>query len=236
MTTQLTPQQAKMVAAEIGRVEKIARAMRKQLPNVADGDLESAGNEALVLAATRFDPGLGVPFGTFAHYRIRGAMIDFVRASRPVERSARRALVALDASQKLLEQASEDQSGERQTLEARVAAAKALVERTAAAALMAANAVDADLVATDSSQATAEDLSIANQQREKIKAALASLSEADRELVRAIYDQERSMHNLAAAQGCNVSTISRRHSRILGDLAQRLRDLAPSPAAGGSTS
>ena len=45
-----------------------------------------------------------------------------------------------------------------------------------------------------------------------------------RALVAAIYDGERSMHEYAAEVGVNVSTISRRHSKLLRKLAGLLRD------------
>src|SRR5450432_1256402 len=42
-------------------------------------DLCAFGMAGLVEAANRFDPSRGVTFGTFAHYRIRGAIIDALR-------------------------------------------------------------------------------------------------------------------------------------------------------------
>jgi RNA polymerase sigma factor (sigma-70 family) len=49
-------------------------------------DALGAGSVALVEAARRFDPGLGVPFGGYAFLRVRGAMKD---ACRPGGRGVR---------------------------------------------------------------------------------------------------------------------------------------------------
>ncbi len=56
-------------------------------------DLESVGNEALILAAVRFDPSLGVPFAGFAWTRIRGAMLRYVYGEARVPDRLRRTLM-----------------------------------------------------------------------------------------------------------------------------------------------
>ena len=52
-------------------------------------DLESAGMLGLMDAVDSFDPGRGFAFETFAVHRIRGAMLDEVRALDWVPRSVR---------------------------------------------------------------------------------------------------------------------------------------------------
>ena len=52
-------------------------------------DLMSAGMMALVLSAGAFDPGRGVPFRSFAAFRIRGAMVDELRTMDWASRSVR---------------------------------------------------------------------------------------------------------------------------------------------------
>lgn len=60
-------------------------------------ELYSAGALGLMDAATRYDAGRGVAFGTFAGHRIRGAMLDELRAS-DVPVTWRRALKSGDKS------------------------------------------------------------------------------------------------------------------------------------------
>jgi RNA polymerase sigma factor FliA len=68
----------------------IARNFQKRLPPSVDfDDLVGAGNLGLVEAARRFNPARGTSFGTFAKYRIRGAITDSLRKTDPVSRYLR---------------------------------------------------------------------------------------------------------------------------------------------------
>jgi RNA polymerase sigma factor for flagellar operon FliA len=58
-------------------------------PQVQRDDLTSAGQLALVLASRSYDPATGVPFGHYARTRIRGALLDELRAADWASRGAR---------------------------------------------------------------------------------------------------------------------------------------------------
>ena len=72
-------------------------------------DLVSAGMMALVLSARAYEPGRGVPFRNFAALRIRGALIDELRAmdwaSRSVRSRAREVATVCDDLAKSLDRA-----------------------------------------------------------------------------------------------------------------------------------
>jgi RNA polymerase sigma factor FliA len=69
----------------LGLVYKLAAQIHRVLRGRAEFDeLVSYGVEGLLRARDRFDPAFGCSFGTFAHYRIRGAIWDGVRASCPL--------------------------------------------------------------------------------------------------------------------------------------------------------
>ncbi len=70
--------------------------------HVDRGDLARAGALGLVEAARRFDHTLGVPFNRFAATRIRGAMLDTVRASDWAPRSVRTCSRELAHAEQLL--------------------------------------------------------------------------------------------------------------------------------------
>lgn len=75
------------------RVRAIAVRLRRgrQIPrHVELEDLVSAGALGLMDAAARFDTARGVRFETFVGYRIRGAMVDYLRACDPLSRDQRR--------------------------------------------------------------------------------------------------------------------------------------------------
>jgi RNA polymerase sigma factor FliA len=69
----------------------IARDMKRRLPASVDvGDVTGPALEAVVDARRRYDPSRGVSFRTFARHRVRGAILDELRACAFVPTSVRR--------------------------------------------------------------------------------------------------------------------------------------------------
>lgn len=90
-----TTTRQELVDGHMRLVYQIAvKLFRKLRGNVELDDLVAYGTEGLYAAVDRFDPERGVPFGAFARFRIRGAMIDGVRAIAPTPLSAYRRRVA----------------------------------------------------------------------------------------------------------------------------------------------
>ncbi len=80
-------------------VYAIARTVGRTLPPVVElADLVHDGVLGLLESTRRFDPSRGVDFRTYAGYRIRGAILDGLRARDPLPRSLRRALKAAEQS------------------------------------------------------------------------------------------------------------------------------------------
>ena len=84
-------------------VKRIAHHMIARLPaSVQIDDLVQAGMMGLLDASSRFDEAQGIQFETFAAQRIRGAMLDELRESDWLPRSARKAQRDIDqATQKV---------------------------------------------------------------------------------------------------------------------------------------
>lgn len=62
-------------------VERVARRMARRLPcNIALDDLVGAGSLGLIDAVRRFDPARATSFTAYAELRIRGAILDHLRA------------------------------------------------------------------------------------------------------------------------------------------------------------
>ena len=61
-------------------------------------DLVAHGVVGLIQAIDRYNPALGVPFAAYATMRIRGAILDAIRALDPVSPSARQRVRALEAA------------------------------------------------------------------------------------------------------------------------------------------
>jgi len=90
-----------LIMTHLHLVRKVARGVRRSSQGTGARleDLEADGKKGLVEAATRFDATRGTQFSAFAKPRIRGAMIDGIRAQSPVGRRPYERLRALAASE-----------------------------------------------------------------------------------------------------------------------------------------
>lgn len=85
----LTPPQERLVRENLELVDKIVRGMLRRLPaHIDKSDLIQQGRIGLMEASRRYDPTSAASFKTFATYRIRGEIIDGLRAfsqNRPAD-------------------------------------------------------------------------------------------------------------------------------------------------------
>jgi len=106
-------------------VKYIAERQKSKLPESVDvQDLMSAGNLGLQDAINKFDPKVGVRFETYCVPRIRGAMLDSIRAADWVPRLIRNKNHKFDKLHRELEaelgrEPSDAELGERMSLEPR---------------------------------------------------------------------------------------------------------------------
>ncbi len=78
---------SRLVESHLPLVRHLASRMSvRARPYLELDDLVAVGVEALLRAAQRFDPERGVPFGTFAYLRVRGAMCESIGAVAPLTR------------------------------------------------------------------------------------------------------------------------------------------------------
>src|SRR4051812_20216500 len=88
--SQSSPLPKDLAARMIPVIRRMACRLARRLPShVCVDDLVSAGFVGLVTAYRRFDDSRGDDFGAFAEVRIRGAMIDELRALDPLSRDLR---------------------------------------------------------------------------------------------------------------------------------------------------
>lgn len=67
-------------------------------PHVEQGDLEGTAILGLLRAIDHFDPGQNTRFETYATYRIRGAILDYLRKQDVLPRPLRRKAIELEAA------------------------------------------------------------------------------------------------------------------------------------------
>jgi RNA polymerase sigma factor for flagellar operon FliA len=221
----LTPAQSQWVESALPRVHRLARSLEPRMPHATYDDLVGAGSEGLIQAALRYDPTGGVPFVTFAHYRIRGAMIDAARRAAPAVRRRTRAMRALQATQSLLERAEAQQpppaAPDTRSLRERVeAAAKLVAEATTAVVLSRCAPEDPDTVPLPA-EGVEENL-LERELRAVVREEIDALPEEDRGLLRAIYTEGVSMHVYAQRVDKSPSSVSRRHARLVALLRERI--------------
>ena len=223
----LTRDQQALVERAAHRVPQIARQIRHLLGGVSFEECESAGYEALVRSALRYDPSLGVPFTGYAYPRVRGAMLDAARRASPDRRRLTRAIKLVEAVEAArANHEAPPLAGEPRSLRERVEAAAAMIrEVTTAVVLTRISDKEPEALADG---ATPVDEVVADEHtRQVVQRAMQRCEPEDRALLAALYFGEQTMHEYAAAIGVNVSTVSRRHSRALARLAAWFAERPP---------
>ena len=101
----LSPEAAKLVEEHLSLIPALTAGMAAHYPRHADREeLAQAAALGLVEAALRFDPTRGVPFDRWANTRIRGAVVDAIRAIDFAPRSVRSTSRHIDAAHEALTQ------------------------------------------------------------------------------------------------------------------------------------
>jgi len=218
-----------LVLAHLERTRRVAKGLRQCLGTLSFEEYLSIGHEALTRSAVRYDPDTGVPFWSFAYYRVRGAMIDAVRSRSPNRRRIKRAAQTMAMSQSAAElmgnhfpRAADDP----RSLTERVNAAAELIRQTTAAVVLNHVTAGPDVIenAPDPDATPPDEHVIDLQQRRVLHALLTEVcNPEEQKLIEDLYTRERSMHGLKEEYGVSVSTISRRHARLLRKLSTHMR-------------
>lgn len=199
----------------------LALRIAKTLPSVVSrDDLISVGISGLVEAAERFDPTRGVQFTTFAYYRIRGAVYDYVRqlaSDDPYVRARASCALAVD-------QFIEDTLAERTRAvgegPAEAAETLANVLETAATAFTVAECADA--LVSEGSRRNPEDEAGCKEALAAVRQALEKLPQKERTMVQGVYFEGLTIEETGAKLGLSKSWSSRLHARALALLREQM--------------
>lgn len=214
----------------LGLVEIVARQVGRAIGRGVDLDeLRSFGREGLLDAARRFDPERGVPFKSYANYRVRGAVIDGVRSLGRLPRRAHQRLNGYRAAASYSEGAVEDAQTPEVPGATRADAARALGEHLAAMA----TAVAVGLIATAAHGDEGEPAGVAMGDNPEdalsnaellhvVRDAIAGLPTEEAELVRRHYLEGERFDHVAQELGLSKSWASRLHTRAIKRLTKRL--------------
>jgi RNA polymerase sigma factor for flagellar operon FliA len=222
-------------------VERVASTLPR---NVDHEDLYSAGVLGLLDAHAKFDPQKGVKFETYAVWRIKGAVLDQLRALDWVSRSMRRKARNLDGvtrklDQKLGRAASEDEVAREMKMSR--GDFYRLLDHVRGAVLV---SLDESRSGDDQEPSTLADhlpdphaLDIEarleeQQSRVVILRTLDQLPEQERLVVALYYYEHMTLSEIGRALGISESRVSQVHSRAMSRMRLRLQKALTAEAAG----
>lgn len=211
-------------------VERIARRIARELGGRLELDeLLSFGREGLLDAARRFDVERGVPFRGYASIRIRGAIIDGVRANARLPRRTHERLNGLAASNRVTDGAAEDALAPQSPASPKEAERRLNEHLAAMATAMAVGMLapvafdeDGERTSLEPSDSPEEALGRAELMA-LVQRSIGDLPHEERELVRRHYLEGERFDLVAQELGLSKSWASRLHTRAIQRLTKRLR-------------
>jgi len=216
-------------------VKRMAHHLLARLPaSVQVDDLVQAGMLGLMDAAGRFEEGQGAQFETYASQRIKGAMLDELRANDWMPRGVRRA-------QRDIEKAIGKLEHRLGRPPAEVEVAKEMKLSLAEYQNMLADARGAQLIHFDSgddgddgdsfldrhlADVSGDPLERVRDQRFRtaLIGAIDLLPERERMLMGLYYEQELNFREIAAVLGVTESRVCQLHSQAVARIRARLKD------------
>lgn len=214
-------------------VKRIAHQMMTRLPfSVQIDDIIQAGMIGLLDAATRYDEFHGAQFETYATQRIRGAMLDELRAADWLPRSLRRDMRRIEAAISLLQQKLGRSPGETEIagqLEISLAEYQQLLQESRGAQLV----YYEDFHEEDQDDfferfefgEDADPMELLQDERfrTELVRAIEGLPEREKMLMGMIYEQEMNLSEIGKVLGVGESRVSQLHSQAVARLRSRLK-------------
>jgi RNA polymerase sigma factor for flagellar operon FliA len=212
--------------AELPLVDIVARQLVRTVGQaVTLDDLVSFGREGLLQASRTFDAARGVPFRRWANLRIKGAMIDGVRAWGNLPRRVYRELSGMEAGDRMLEAYDEEDSASPATsaeeADSRLTSYLAGIATAIAVGTMV--AAPRENVSPEGRDVTPEDLLADAQLVARVREVVAGLPDQERAIVERHYFGGERLDQAAAAIGLSKSWGSRLHARAIESIARALR-------------
>lgn len=204
-------------------------------PQVSVDDLISCGIIGLIDAINKFDLSKNVQFKTYAEFRIKGAMLDELRALDWVPRSVRRKITDLERTYEGLEKKLGRPAADEEVAEAMgisLAEFHKLLDETKTVSFM-----DIDFLRQKSTDSFGGALSEAfsgdekdpfaaislSQIRDLAASAISELPEKEKLTVTLYYYEELTMKEIGQVLGYTESRISQMHSKAMLRLRSKLK-------------
>ncbi len=240
-TTVLTAaEQEEIIRTHMPLVGHLVRDMLSRIPNhIHRDDLTSAGLHALVTAARSWDQSRGIPFHRFASTRIRGAILDELRALDWATRSVRTKARATDTTRQALTTTlgrtptADELAQALGTTTSELKQTDTDVQRATVLSLQGFTTSSADDLVTEKTPGP-EDMLLRREQIGYLHHAISSLPERLQTVITEYFLKERPMADIAADLGVTESRVSQLRAEALSLLKDGLNthlnpDLAPVP-------
>ncbi|BEL12380.1 hypothetical protein Q0Z83_105710 [Actinoplanes sichuanensis] len=233
-------EQEDLIRTHMPLVGHLVRDMLSRIPNhIHRDDLTSAGLHALVTAARGWDPQRGVPFHRFAGTRIRGALLDELRALDWATRSVRSKARNTDVTRQQLTTTlgrtptPEELAQALGTTTTDLHQTDTDVQRATVLSLQGFTTSSADDLVTERDPGP-EEMLLRREQIGYLHHAIDSLPERLQTVVNEYFLQERPMAEIAADLGVTESRVSQLRAEALSLLRDGLNthlnpEMAPVP-------
>ncbi|MBF0153928.1 MAG: FliA/WhiG family RNA polymerase sigma factor [Magnetococcales bacterium] len=236
----LTREQIIMKYAPI--VKYVAGRISLRLPHSVDvDDLYQVGILGLIDAIAKFDPERGIKFQTYAEFRVRGAILDELRAMDWVPRGVRHAATQIqEVYMKLEAQLGRPPEDGEVAKQLGISLEEYFLQLDSVRSLSVISFEDLrpnqeddewdvlDILADPSQVDPVESLGL-QQVREVLSQAVASLPEKERLVVTLYYFEELTMSEIGAVLGLTESRISQLHSKATLRMRARVRKVMGAP-------
>lgn len=199
-------------------------------PHVNRDDLVQAGVLGLLEAMQRFDPGRGVRFESFATLRIRGAMLDELRRLCWLPRTLIREMREMDRATQQLAGTLGREPEEAELAEYLNKPLEQLQKTVTMINCGAVISLEDTLFApphVDGPDVTALDRLIAEEEKERLAAAVELLPERHRQLLSLYYREDLTLKEVGLVLGVSESRVCQLHARILARLRTILESEQP---------
>jgi len=208
-------------------VKYVAGRVRSGLPSTVDqNDLVSDGVIGLMDAIDKFDPGRGLQFQTYAVSRIRGAIVDGLRATDWVPRSVREKIRDIDAAQTALEKRLGRAPTDREVaerLEISVGELRKVYGQTAHTSVM---SFESSVNEEDLPRASMDLPGADDDIPSGFLSAVRELPERDQVVVALYYWERLTLAEIGQVLGVTESRVSQLHSRATLALRRKLLQAA----------
>jgi RNA polymerase sigma factor for flagellar operon FliA len=212
-------------------VKRIAVHLLGRLPDgIEIDDLIQAGLIALLGAARSYSAEKGASFETYASIRVRGAMLDEVRANDWAPRSVYRKQRQLNAAIQAVESRSTKRAGAKEIAEELGLSLDeyfSMLSATSTARMFSLDQAEhgSDVAAERRIDHTANPLAELESEefREAMAAAVGKLPEREALMMALYYDEELNLKEIGAVLGVSESRVCQIHTQALARLRSRLQ-------------